>query len=94
MSHLVYLDAGPGAVLQGLKKLGDLSRTDFFSNWYTQSFPVRHLKGTAFPSSHCAIAVIVVLYAARYHPICFYSPMSIWRGVGRWDGLRTDTLRS
>ncbi len=28
-------------------------------------------KGTAFPSSHCAIAVIVVLYAARYHPIAF-----------------------
>ena len=24
-------------------------------------------KGTAFPSSHCAIGVIVVLYAARYH---------------------------
>ena len=28
-------------------------------------------KGTAFPSSHCAITVIVVLYAARYHPIAF-----------------------
>ena len=28
-------------------------------------------KGTAFPSSHCAIAAIVVLYAARYHPIAF-----------------------
>ena len=28
-------------------------------------------KGTAFPSSHCAIAVIVVLYAARYHPTAF-----------------------
>ena len=28
-------------------------------------------KGTAFPSSHCAIAVTVVLYAARYHPIAF-----------------------
>ncbi len=28
-------------------------------------------KGTAFPSSHCAIGVIVVLYAARYHPIAF-----------------------
>ncbi len=28
-------------------------------------------KGTAFPSSHCAIGVIVVLYAARYHPMAF-----------------------
>ena len=28
-------------------------------------------KGTAFPSSHCAIGVIVVLYAARYHPVAF-----------------------
>ena len=28
-------------------------------------------KGTAFPSSHCAIGVIVVLYAAHYHPIVF-----------------------
>ena len=28
-------------------------------------------KGTAFPSSHCAIGVIVVLYAARYDPIAF-----------------------
>ncbi len=28
-------------------------------------------KGTAFPSSHCAIAVIVVLYAARYDQIAF-----------------------
>lgn len=28
-------------------------------------------KGTAFPSSHCAITVIVVLYAAHYHPIAF-----------------------
>ena len=28
-------------------------------------------KGTAFPSSHCAIGVIVVLYAAYYHPIAF-----------------------
>ena len=28
-------------------------------------------KGTAFPSSHCAIGVIVVLYAAHYHPVAF-----------------------
>ena len=28
-------------------------------------------KGTAFPSSHCAIGVIVVLYAARYDPTTF-----------------------
>ena len=28
-------------------------------------------KGTAFPSSHCAISVIVVLYAAHYHPVVF-----------------------
>ena len=28
-------------------------------------------KGTAFPSSHCAIGVIVVLYAARYDPVAF-----------------------
>ena len=28
-------------------------------------------KGTAFPSSHCAIGVIVVLYAARYDPVVF-----------------------
>ncbi len=28
-------------------------------------------KGTAFPSSHCAIGVIVVLYAAQYHPGAF-----------------------
>ena len=28
-------------------------------------------KGTAFPSSHCAIGVIVVLYAAHYHPLVF-----------------------
>lgn len=28
-------------------------------------------KGTAFPSSHCAIGVIVVLYAARYDPAAF-----------------------
>ena len=28
-------------------------------------------KGTAFPSSHCAIGVIVVLYAARYDPVTF-----------------------
>ena len=28
-------------------------------------------KGTAFPSSHCAIGVIVVLYAARYDPTAF-----------------------
>ncbi len=28
-------------------------------------------KGTAFPSSHCAISVIVVLYAARYDPVVF-----------------------
>lgn len=28
-------------------------------------------KGTAFPSSHCAIGVIVVLYAARYQPLAF-----------------------
>ena len=28
-------------------------------------------KGTAFPSSHCAIGVIVVLCAALYHPIAF-----------------------
>ena len=28
-------------------------------------------KGTAFPSSHCAIGVIVVLYAARYDPFAF-----------------------
>ena len=28
-------------------------------------------KGTAFPSSHCAIGVIVVLYAARYDPLTF-----------------------
>ena len=28
-------------------------------------------KGTAFPSSHCAVAVIVVLYAARYEPVAF-----------------------
>ncbi len=28
-------------------------------------------KGTAFPSSHCAIGVIVVLYAACYHPTAF-----------------------
>ena len=28
-------------------------------------------KGTAFPSSHCAIGVIVVLYAARYDPLAF-----------------------
>lgn len=28
-------------------------------------------KGTAFPSSHCAISVIVVLYAARYAPVTF-----------------------
>ena len=28
-------------------------------------------KGTAFPSSHCAIGAIVVLYAARYDPLTF-----------------------
>ena len=28
-------------------------------------------KGTAFPSSHCAIGVIVILYAARYDPVAF-----------------------
>ena len=28
-------------------------------------------KGTAFPSSHCAIGVIVVLYAAHYQPLVF-----------------------
>ena len=28
-------------------------------------------KGTAFPSSHCAIGVIVVLYAVRYDPLTF-----------------------
>ncbi len=28
-------------------------------------------KGTAFPSSHCAICVIVVLYAAHYQPLVF-----------------------
>ena len=28
-------------------------------------------KGTAFPSSHCAIAVVIVLSAARYHPVAF-----------------------
>ena len=28
-------------------------------------------KGTAFPSSHCAIGAIVVLYAARYDPVAF-----------------------
>ena len=28
-------------------------------------------KGTAFPSSHCAIGAIVILYAARYDPVAF-----------------------
>lgn len=28
-------------------------------------------KGTAFPSSHCAVGVIVILYAALYHPVTF-----------------------
>ena len=41
-------------------------------------------KGTAFPSSHCAIAVIVVLYAARYHPIAFtvLCPLGVGLVVG------------
>ena len=61
---------GPRTI--SLKKFaGDLSQTDLLFKLVHMILSGAASKGTAFPSSHCAIGVIVILYAARYDPVAF-----------------------
>ena len=66
--YIVMPVLGPYYVFEKIK--GPIA-DGFFFRLVHMILSMASSKGTAFPSSHCAIGVIVVLYAARYDPVAF-----------------------
>jgi membrane-associated phospholipid phosphatase len=70
LGFIFFPVAGPRFALAGLhqKELGGGLISHFVQNFMYSA----GIKGAAMPSSHVAIALVVLIYARRYHRILFY----------------------